>query len=742
MNYIREFLYRPKRSDRSLMARFFFADEALNAVAAELDSFDGRKDPERCAALVHKLRGCQDNLLGICGAMLEQLEPGCREAIREFRAKFPDDVLHENLAGQLWFGAECLAAGSSILNKESESEAMRPLAKAVTKSLERVRSLLREQCLRPNPEYTEKIRENLKIFDRLFSEFEFKYVQCMVHVKTIKEYELHQDIIILFSNTLMRSLELELITQDMVDYCDPSLMFAIPRLAIVTGLLFQPDGPLNVDKSNSSFPELFLPFKNLLRKIRELLQTLEVSEVIVLEMLLCQLEEPANLSIKLKEVQSRLEENEKKEQAEKLQAKLESPVESASASSSLNVLASIDCFCDEKPTSAAKANDAVVKPILDAVISVVIDATNPGEDLKEIEESRKHLRRRRKSSPSSSSSSSSSSSPLDCPLKRVNARRDTKRIPYKFQKDKRARFKSTEDLLHRLYVCISGAADQLQSNYAGDFRSILKTVFLMNTAMDDEEEEEFISAPDNHSSTSSMIPLRHQSSSGDDESEEEEEGERAARRSSPPLMVIPASESSYHIDWGTDALQQEMNDASLRRLNGDDDDEDDYEPSRDTYVRNLNIIQDEENESLLPHPFQREEHEFYRDEPALMTIASGNNQRRGIEGVEVRSDYVEYMEPPAWVPDEAAPICMGCSDQFTIFKRRHHCRSCGLVFCYRCSGQSVPLPQYGIDKPVRVCNRCYYFYRKTSPGNHHHRSSNNSNSSSGSMWTRHFGMVS
>ncbi|CAB4062052.1 Lateral signaling target protein 2,Lateral signaling target protein 2 homolog [Lepeophtheirus salmonis] len=176
MNYIREFLYRPKRSDRSLMARFFFADEALNAVAAELDSFDGRKDPERCAALVHKLRGCQDNLLGICGAMLEQLEPGCREAIREFRAN-------------LWvlIDLNSYFETDDLNQQESESEAMRPLAKAVTKSLERVRSLLREQCLRPNPEYTEKIRENLKIFDRLFSEFEFKYVQCMVHVKTIKE---------------------------------------------------------------------------------------------------------------------------------------------------------------------------------------------------------------------------------------------------------------------------------------------------------------------------------------------------------------------------------------------------------------------------------------------------------------------------------------------------------------------------------------------------------------------------
>ena len=43
-----------------------YADDNLNRVAAELDSFDGRKDPERCAALVSRLRSCQDKLLNIC----------------------------------------------------------------------------------------------------------------------------------------------------------------------------------------------------------------------------------------------------------------------------------------------------------------------------------------------------------------------------------------------------------------------------------------------------------------------------------------------------------------------------------------------------------------------------------------------------------------------------------------------------------------------------------------------------
>merc|ERR1711884_919051 len=73
----------------------------------------------------------------------------------------------------------------------------------------------------------------------------------------------------------------EMVSQETVDNYDPSLMFAIPRLAIVYGLFICPHGPLNVDRGHSDFPSLFLPFKNLLRKIRELLQTLEPSEVMV-----------------------------------------------------------------------------------------------------------------------------------------------------------------------------------------------------------------------------------------------------------------------------------------------------------------------------------------------------------------------------------------------------------------------------------------------------------------------------
>ncbi|XP_072749970.1 lateral signaling target protein 2 homolog [Anoplolepis gracilipes] len=301
MESIRKWFYRPKRDDTSLLAQFFYADESLNAVACELDSFDGRQEPERCTTLVNQLRHCQDKVLTICNQIMDDLIPESR-ANREFRVKFPDDVMQENLAGQLWFGAECLAAGSSIMNREAESSAMRPLAKALTKSLEIVRNLLREHALKghmnlkmqnPLEPSLEKLIESLKIFDRLFADFELCYVGAMVPVKSTKEYEQQELVCVLFSETLQRALERGLLDQADVDNYEPALMFTIPRLAIVSGLLAPPGGPLCLNSSDT-ISEMFRPFRTLLLKIRELLWTLNNRELYMLEKLLCSNEEPSS----------------------------------------------------------------------------------------------------------------------------------------------------------------------------------------------------------------------------------------------------------------------------------------------------------------------------------------------------------------------------------------------------------------------------------------------------------------
>ncbi|XP_054059218.1 lateral signaling target protein 2 homolog isoform X2 [Rissa tridactyla] len=275
-----------ERTDPQLLAQFYYADEELNQVAAELDSLDGRKDPQRCTLLVNQFRSCQDNVLNIINQIMDECIPHER-ANRDFCVKFPEEIRHDNLAGQLWFGAECLAAGSIIMNREIESMAMRPLAKDLTRSLEEVRNIIRDQALRDLNLYTEKMKDSLKHFDVLFAEFELSYVSAMVPVKSPKEYYVQQEVIVLFCETVERALRLGYLTQDMIDDYEPALMFTIPRLAIVCGLVVYSEGPLNLDHKPEDMSELFRPFHTLLRKIRDLLQTLTEDELHTLERNLC-----------------------------------------------------------------------------------------------------------------------------------------------------------------------------------------------------------------------------------------------------------------------------------------------------------------------------------------------------------------------------------------------------------------------------------------------------------------------
>jgi len=711
MNSLRKWLYRPRRDDKSLLAKFWYADDNLNRVAAELDSFDGRKDPERCAALVSRLRSCQDKLLSICNRMLDELEgPGGR-ATREFRQKFPDEIVTDNLGGQLWFGAECLAAGSSIMNKEFESEQMRPLAKAVTKTLEKVRSYLREQCLSPTPHYTEDIHENLKIFDRLFSEFEFSYVSCMVHVKTTKEFEIQQDVVCLFSDTLRRAIASQMISQDMVDLYDPSLMFAIPRLAIVCGLIIYPSGPLNVDRENSDFPELFRPFKNLLRKIRDLLLTLSPGEFFVLEKLLCQLEEPTDLERKLKAAQEELEERGKQmagaDQAARLDAKLAGEPGQQERLSNCDSEAVVGDILQQllgevvsQSTKCEEERSAV------PTTTVEIDCTGPDitvSPLAEEEPGRSGRRPRlRVVEPSPATA--------DTKKQRSARRKGGKKYP-RSGKDARARFKSSEDLIHRLYVCISGAADQLQTNFAGDFRSILKYVFVMNSSVDEDEEVEEEPVETDAGSQESV-------SLSETESDAVEGGEVAAsNQTEQPESGARSGGSGGQYECGEDALMTETEQSYLSGL---------ADPrllstsppaglaAMPVYASNLDYslldgVTALGGENTAP---QR----FYQPEPALLTIASGETgggEGGGASGPAEEAEQgrgVRVEPPPAWIPDSMAPLCMGCGTAFSLVKRRHHCRSCGRVFCAKCSPNQVPLPRYGIQKAVRVCNRCYIYY--------------------------------
>lgn len=65
------------------------------------------------------------------------------------------------------------------------------------------------------------------------------------------------------------------------------------------------------------------------------------------------------------------------------------------------------------------------------------------------------------------------------------------------------------------------------------------------------------------------------------------------------------------------------------------------------------------------------------------------------------SDFKQY-----WMPDSNCKECYECGDKFTTFRRRHHCRICGQIFCRTCCNQGIPGRILGYTGDLRVCTYC------------------------------------
>eukprot|EP00898_Chlorokybus_atmophyticus_P001950 jgi/Chlat1/2756/Chrsp187S02938 len=60
-----------------------------------------------------------------------------------------------------------------------------------------------------------------------------------------------------------------------------------------------------------------------------------------------------------------------------------------------------------------------------------------------------------------------------------------------------------------------------------------------------------------------------------------------------------------------------------------------------------------------------------------------------------------------WVPDEVVKQCTACQAPFTALRRKHHCRSCGDIFCDACTRGRVEVSaDNGVNTLVRICDSC------------------------------------
>uniref|UniRef100_A0A914YUS2 1-phosphatidylinositol-3-phosphate 5-kinase n=1 Tax=Panagrolaimus superbus TaxID=310955 RepID=A0A914YUS2_9BILA len=66
-----------------------------------------------------------------------------------------------------------------------------------------------------------------------------------------------------------------------------------------------------------------------------------------------------------------------------------------------------------------------------------------------------------------------------------------------------------------------------------------------------------------------------------------------------------------------------------------------------------------------------------------------------------RSEFKRY-----WMPDSTVKECYECHEKFSAFRRKHHCRLCGQIFCGKCSNHTINGASLGYAGLLRVCGYC------------------------------------
>ncbi|CUS23328.1 LAQU0S09e02300g1_1 [Lachancea quebecensis] len=153
------------------------------------------------------------------------------------------------------------------------------------------------------------------------------------------------------------------------------------------------------------------------------------------------------------------------------------------------------------------------------------------------------------------------------------------------------------------------------------------------------------------------------------------------------------------------------------------------------------ILQDESNDELeiLCKGMLQDLYVAFRNDSQLNYV-SKVYQRLEARGVEFPSNPSRHSELAAAMFDSKTPAdwidsdtCMICSNKFSLLNRRHHCRSCGGIFCQEHSSRFIPLPDLGIYDNVRVCDNCFDDYETKKQSDKKRKKKKRGHSKSGSV---------
>lgn len=249
--------------------------------------------------------------------------------------------------------------------------------------------------------------------------------------------------------------------------------------------------------------------------------------------------------------------------------------------------------------------------------------------------------------------------------------------------------------MHRLFVCIAGVADQLQTNFAADLRQILRSVFMINSSPP-EEEVELIDDKNGKDNPTDLFEFRASENDVIHQSDGSSNGIGSQQSICSAEEVNPESDDTVFEDEEDEQLAREATTRGERSASLN------IEPNR------ISSSSSEDSDRYAHHESENSISLCEETEEANERLSSPSNERISESLPESsRPSIPSIMVPPKWVPDNEASRCMNCDVQFTHFKRKHHCRSCGQIFCSHCSADSIPLPKFGFKKAVRVCRLCF-----------------------------------
>lgn len=68
---------------------------------------------------------------------------------------------------------------------------------------------------------------------------------------------------------------------------------------------------------------------------------------------------------------------------------------------------------------------------------------------------------------------------------------------------------------------------------------------------------------------------------------------------------------------------------------------------------------------------------------------------------EKKHPFWDNLSPDNWIADSKVKSCFISGHDFTLLRRKHHCRKCGKIFCHDCITKKTI---QGVT--AKICNNC------------------------------------